>query len=119
MSSLEDATWEDFSAFCNAYGLHNLEDKVIFETGGIVREVDSAQVGGPMILDLETVGKGAIQEIQRTAQSFSPEAELEMEGTSSGTTAPAESLAEGERARGQRKRVRPSWLKEFVRMEGR
>lgn len=32
-SSPEDATWEDFTAFCSTYYLSNLEDKVVFEDG--------------------------------------------------------------------------------------
>ena len=68
-------------------------------------------------MDLEVVGKKALKEIHEVAQSYSPKKEVELEDTSTGTTTPAKSLVEGERAGGQRVRVKPSWMKEFVRME--
>ena len=68
-------------------------------------------------MDLGAVGKEVTKGIQETAQSHSPEEEVEPEDTSKGAIVSAESSAEGERARGQRKRVKPRWMKEFVRME--
>ena len=117
-SSLEDATWEDFDSFYTTYELLNLEDKVVFGDGDNVTNGDPAQEVGPVILDQEVLKEHAhtwIREEDHNQQEGnegrSEEEEAQEEETAHNRT------GAGEQARGQRKHVRPQWLKEFVRME--
>ena len=82
-----------------------------------VRGMDPAQGRGPIALDQDNMGRQVQQWIQKEAQRHGPEGRVEEEMTITENTAPAEELAENRKERSKRIRAKPSWLKEFVRME--
>ncbi|XP_062099393.1 transposon Ty3-I Gag-Pol polyprotein isoform X1 [Humulus lupulus] len=110
----EDATWEDFPQFCQLYGFTNLADKVVFEQGS---SVGPAQLESPIALDPK--------EMQEKVRSWIEQASCEGEPTqfpgeeSCVEKEEKQPARDGERvqAREARVRVRPRWLKEFVRLE--
>lgn len=86
---------------------------------GNVRDEDLAQRGSPVTLDQEALMKQAQTWTQEEEQFLQSEDTRRVEGGNSKARETLDQNGEGQQARGQRKRVRPSWLKEFVRLEGR
>ena len=110
----EDATWEEFSQFCEIYGFSNLEDKVVFEQGS---SVSSAQFESPITLDPKGIHERLEGWIEQALHEEEPtQSSQEVNKAKTAENQPGD---DGERvqARAARVRVRPRWLKEFVRME--
>ena len=79
--------------------------------------MDPAQGEGPIPLDQEAMGRQIQTWIQEEAQSHNKNEDMEGEQRSEGSTAPAEEQTEKGKERSKRARTKPSWLRDFVRME--
>ncbi|XP_060962287.1 uncharacterized protein LOC133032379 [Cannabis sativa] len=108
LSSPEDATWEDFDAFIRMYNLVDLEDKVVFGEGSSdsKAQVDSPQTISPIQLDPEAI-------IQQVKEWEEASAQHITEGSKEKVNSEIDQAEKGETSR-KRKRIKPSWLRDFV-----